>query len=75
MYLHSANGTLHGSGSECPKDQALHLTTVSYSKKNKLKLEYKREKKDHVGGFGNNPIYPLLSTWTSTCTEPEALYE
>jgi hypothetical protein len=35
-------------------------------------------KKDHVGGNGNNPIcpiYPLLSTWITTCTEPEALYE
>ena len=32
-----------------------------------------KEKKNPVGGFGNNPIYPLLSTWISTWTEPEAL--
>ena len=34
-----------------------------------------KEKKNPVSGFGNNPIYPLLSTWISTWTEPEALYE
>ena len=55
------------------KDQELLLTMVSYVK-NTWKLKYKR-KKNPVGGFGNNPIYPLLSTWISTWTEPEALYE
>ena len=25
--------------------------------------------------FANNPIYPFLSTWIRTWTEPEALYE
>ena len=39
-------------------------------------MKYKREKrKKPVAGFVNNPIYPLLSTWISTWTEPEALYE
>ena len=37
------------------------------------KKENKNIKKNPVGGFGNNPIYPLLSTWISTWTEPEAL--
>jgi hypothetical protein len=45
-------------------------------KKNfKFKYKYKREKKYPMVGFGNNPIYPLLSNWTSTWTGPEALYE
>ena len=30
--------------------------------KNKLKLKEKREKKDSVGGFWNDPIYPLRLT-------------
>ena len=36
-----------------------------------------KEKKNPVGGLGNNPIYLLLSTWilVHTSTEPEALYE
>jgi hypothetical protein len=39
---------------------------VSYSKE---EMKIKKEKSH----FGNNPIYPLLSTWISTWTEPEAL--
>ena len=32
----------------------------------KIKREKRKEKKkDPVGGFWNNPIYPLLSTWIS----------
>ena len=40
-----------------------------------LKNEDIKEKKNSVGSFGNNPIYPLLPTWISTWTEPEALNE
>ena len=36
-------------------------------------LEAEREK-NLVGRFANNPIYPLLSTWISTCTEPETYF-
>jgi hypothetical protein len=36
-----------------------------------MKIKIENRKKDPVGENGNNPIYPLLSTWT----EPEALYE
>ena len=32
-----------------------------------------KEKKNPMDGNGNNPIYPLLSTWISTWTEPEVL--
>ena len=28
-----------------------------------------------MSGNGNNPFYPLLSTWRSTWTEPEALFD
>ena len=34
-----------------------------------------KEKKKSVSRFGNYLIYPLLFTWISTWTEPEALYE
>ena len=30
--------------------------------------------KNSMGGFGNNPIYPLLSTWISTWTEFETYF-
>ena len=47
---------------------------VSYSKK-EIKIEiYSKRKKNPVGGFGNNPIYPLLSTWISTWMEPETYF-
>ena len=45
--------TLLGSGSEWPKGKADNGFT---------KLKSKREKKNPVSRFGNNPIYPLLST-------------
>ena len=34
-----------------------------------------KEEKNPASRFGNYPIYPVLSTWISTWTEPEALYE
>jgi len=34
-----------------------------------------KEKKISASRFENYPIYPLLSTWISTWTQPEALYE
>ena len=33
----------------------------------------RKDRKKPVGGFENDPIYPLLSTWISTWTEPEVL--
>ena len=30
-------------------------------------------KNNSMSGNGNNSIYPILSTWISTWTEPEAL--
>jgi hypothetical protein len=38
-----------------------------------MKIENRKE--NTVTGNGNNPIYPLLSTWIPTWTEPEAFYE
>ena len=43
------------------------------SKFRKINEKKKREKK-LVSRFGNNTIYPLLSTWVSTWTVSEALY-
>jgi hypothetical protein len=43
---------------------------VSYLKKKKIE----NRKKKPVSENGNNPIYPLLSTWITTWMEPEALY-
>ena len=39
--------------------------------KKKMKINREKRKKDPVGGFWNNPTYPLLSTWK----EPLPLYE
>jgi hypothetical protein len=36
----------------------------------KIDENEKRKKPNPVSGFGNNPIYPVLSTWISTWTEP-----
>ena len=44
-----------------------------FKKNNEIKIE--KRKKIPVSRFGNNPIYPLLFSWISTWTEPEALYE
>ena len=38
-------------------------------------IENIKEKKNPVGCFGNNPIYPLLSIWINNWTEPMTLYE
>jgi hypothetical protein len=35
-----------------------------------MKIKIEKRKKNPVSHFGNNPIYPLLSTWISTWTEP-----
>jgi hypothetical protein len=40
-----------------------------------MKIKREKRKKNPVGGFGNNPIYPLLSNWISTWTRLEALHE
>jgi hypothetical protein len=39
------------------------------------KNENRKWKKNPVIGNVNNPIYPLLSTWITTLTDPEALSE
>jgi hypothetical protein len=38
-----------------------------------IQMKSRIEKRIKKSCFGNNPIYPLLSTWISTWTEPEAL--
>jgi hypothetical protein len=48
------------------------LTVVSFFKENESRN--RRERKNPVSRIGNNPIYPLLSPWISTWTEPEALF-
>ena len=52
--------TVLGPGSECPKDQALLLMLVSYSKT-----------RNPVSGYGNDSIYQFLSTWINASTKPE----
>jgi hypothetical protein len=39
----------------------------------KIDENEKRKKPNPVSGFGNNPIYPVLSTWISTWIVQEAL--
>ena len=40
-----------------------------------MEIKIENREKNPVNGNGNNPIYPFLSTWITTWTEPEALYE
>ena len=62
----------------------IHTLLLSWSKWPKKRQRYFEvyliwrnlfAKKDFMSGKRNNPIHPFLSTWTSTWTEPEALYE
>ena len=69
--------TLPGSRSEYPKDKSLNTSENGFifRKINENWSTIKQGKKNLASHFGNYPIYPLLSTWISTWTEPEALYE
>ena len=67
---YSIHRTLLLSRSKWLKDKPFLLKVFLIWKKWFAKIFY-----FSMSGNGNGPIYPLLSTWISTWTEPEALYE